>query len=455
MSTLKRNTAATIALAASGVLLAACGGGSSTAGTPAVIAPVPVAPTTYALNTLMTNLYSGTLSVTLTGTDTNTSPTSTITQQATFAPGSTATFEGLATKSMAQIFVGTQNDKASTPYVQSNLFTIAPFKLIGGIDNDGAYFVYANQVTLPDNAVIGDSGNFHTDTAYSDSSKKTVVQSDVTTWNLEAGPTASTAFFCTTQVSKSPGSTSTNSQKLCFQTDSSGRFGGSIKYTSTNTSNGVAKAVTLNNVPPSKSTFALNTLLNKQYSTAETFTLKATDTSVNPELSYVLAGTFTPGASSSFEGVTASSRTLTATQSVNGTSLGDFSQTDYFLPGTFKPLGMSEIGLTYNVYSDQSALADNVTIGSSGVFYTGKIYADSKKTAIQKLMVTTWALEPGTTAGTAAYCETQLSNDGKGGFPEVNRTCFQIDANSNALGKVTFLNVYSNNNVVKTLMFSN
>ena len=206
-------------------LLTACGGGGSTTTTTTVTTVTPVA-TNFPLNTLYTNLFTTAHSFSLTG-SMSTAPGVLVTRDRTITPGGNSVFEGVAVNTATVTdHMTVQGGSPQPTFRFTYSFKVGSYKDIG-LSGDGGYGVYANQVALPTTAKIGDFGNFSTVTTYTDSTKKTVGSTGVLTWTLEAGPTANTAYFCTSNMA-TLADKSNAAEKICYQTDSNGTFGGKI-----------------------------------------------------------------------------------------------------------------------------------------------------------------------------------------------------------------------------------
>ncbi len=192
------------------LLLAACGGGGG--GNPV---PVPYSfPVRAAAMAFLTNQQSFIMvspimppppnALIMSGGSLTTPPPSISTFSYTSAPGGNSSFEGQA--------VSTTNVTLDGPTTEIVYFTISPFEWVGQTSvfppnpfvpsspSTSQYSVYANQVPLPVMATIGSSGPLDTGTDYTDSTKKTVVDTFAQTWTLIEGETPDLPYFCTTTV---------------------------------------------------------------------------------------------------------------------------------------------------------------------------------------------------------------------------------------------------------------
>lgn len=194
------------------LLLAACGGGGG-GGNP-VSVPVPYSfPVRAAAMAFLINQQSFIMvspimppppnALIMSGGSLTTPPPSITTFSYTSAPGGNSSFEGQA--------VSTTNVTLNGPTTEIVYFTISPFEWVGQtsftpaipsylLPSTSQYTVYANQVPLPVMATIGSSGPLDTGTDYTDSTKKTVVDTFAQTWTLIAGETPDLPYFCTTTV---------------------------------------------------------------------------------------------------------------------------------------------------------------------------------------------------------------------------------------------------------------
>jgi hypothetical protein len=195
--------------------LVACGGGggSSDSGTVTVF-PIEAAVTSY---------LTSPRNFTTTHTDSTNGDVYTL--DYAHSPGADSTFEGSPAKTVSLTINLKRNGTPLSTSTQVDYFQTSPFRSLGTIDNTGEYTVMANQVALPATAKVDDSGNLHTSTTYSDSSKATVTATSVATWNLQrASPT--TAFFCANSVVKSTDGSPDLTGSECYKIDANGNVTG-------------------------------------------------------------------------------------------------------------------------------------------------------------------------------------------------------------------------------------
>jgi len=238
---LKNKKSLSLIAASISFVLAACGGGGGSTTTTTTTTITPVA---FPLNTFYTNFFTAAHAFTLTGTSNNTKG-NVVTLDYTLTPGGNSVFEGQAANTATETAQWTADGVVAPKSTNTIYFNVAPYKDTGYI-GDG-YKVYANSVALPNTSTIGDFGTFSTAAIYTDNTKKTKSSNAAMNWTLEAGPTATTAYFCTTEVTTSTTTADTTTTKQCYQTDSNGTFGGKRTYSLNATISGMPIIVTLSN----------------------------------------------------------------------------------------------------------------------------------------------------------------------------------------------------------------
>lgn len=137
-------------------------------------------------------------------------------------PGTPTTFLGLAASTAAETITITKNGAVIDTEAQNVYFQLNPYKPLGGISvGNGQYTVAANQVLLPTNATIGQTGQGDTETTYTDKSLSTIYSTATQTWSLLAD-TPTTAWFCVNTVMKIISPATTIPGDVCYQIDTSG-----------------------------------------------------------------------------------------------------------------------------------------------------------------------------------------------------------------------------------------
>jgi hypothetical protein len=186
------------AVLCSAALLSACGGGGGATpapgGNPVVDPPVVVPPTgtDYPVASVMSTFVQSAHTYDLTGTLSG----QTYMLNDVYAPQANTTFEGKPTSAALQT---TTIKKAGVVFslVKSNLyFTANPYVQLGSADPDSAACSVIQQTTnLPATAKIGQSGPIGTATNYTNCVNKTVSETAIITWTLEAD-TGSNVLLC-------------------------------------------------------------------------------------------------------------------------------------------------------------------------------------------------------------------------------------------------------------------
>jgi len=161
------------------------------------------------------------------------------------------------------------------------------------------------------------------------------------------------------------------------------------------------------------------------------FTIAATDSSNNV---YTLTYSFTPGPSSTFEGVPAKTASTSTLIKANGVVISTGSAVSYFNVSPYRPLGVIYGTGEYVVLVPTAQLPVTAMVGQSGAVSTSTEYANSTKASVISHSTTTWSLEADT-ASTAWFCmnETIIYTDGvTPNFTEAD--CYKTDVNGNVLG---------------------
>lgn len=213
-----RLSAAWLLAASVFIALGGCGGGGSSSSSSSP--PPPAPPQTYALNSAISAYsqenHSYNLSATYSG--------NTFTVRLSFTAGSTGTFMGQSGDTATESLTLYENGTLLFNDIQTEYFLLGPYKLLGVVDNTtGNVWVASNQVALPDNATIGDSGAFDKETVYLDSTLSTVIGSFTDTWTLNSGP-GSDAIGCLNSTGTLNGTSETTAE--CYTLDTSGNVTG-------------------------------------------------------------------------------------------------------------------------------------------------------------------------------------------------------------------------------------
>ena len=171
------------------LVLSSCGGGDGGGGDSGPVTsnlPFPIA---AAVNAYVQAAHSFTLN----GTDNVTSNTYTLTSSRT--PGSASTFESQPAQTATYSTVFKRNGVTISTVSGTTYFQINPYKPLGSIASTGEYDVITSWTALPTTAMVGQTGAGSSSTEYTNSSKTTVLSTEVVTWSLEAD-TANTAWLC-------------------------------------------------------------------------------------------------------------------------------------------------------------------------------------------------------------------------------------------------------------------
>ena len=198
------------------VLLAACGGGDD--------APAPA----YNLDAAMTQALAAPLLID--GLTAGDGQGNTYTLSLRFTPGADTLFEGAVRKTSQQTITVASGSMTETDSV-TMYYRTGPFGQVGATDSTGGYSVSLRTGDLPTAARVGESGALSDDAVYTDSSKRVVVATAVTSWSLEAD-TDTTAFACTKSMMQMEEPPATAVQTTCFRIDSTGKvMGGRVSIT--------------------------------------------------------------------------------------------------------------------------------------------------------------------------------------------------------------------------------
>lgn len=204
-----RTTSFSTALSIS-ALLVACGGGGGDSG------PI-TSNAQFSLDAAMTKAMTSNL--TLTGTAIDGADTWSI--SLSVAPASDATFEGIIRKQASQSLTIKKNNTTVGVSSYTQFFSANPFIDYGAIFSDGTYGVMTlHSGNLPATAMVGSSGPLGTLTLYSNATKASIVNTEQTTWSLEAD-TATTAWGCTNSVVRDASNQVTGTGAGCFKIDTS------------------------------------------------------------------------------------------------------------------------------------------------------------------------------------------------------------------------------------------
>ncbi len=146
----------------------------------------------------------------------------TYTLQYGVTPGAPTTFEGLAASTAAETLTISKNNAVVDTVSLNTYFTTSPFIALGYVDlGNGQYTIDSNQVALPANATVGQSGQIQTETTYTTSSLSTINDTATVSWALSAD-TATTAWLCANMVDVIVSPPSTISGSTCYKIDTSG-----------------------------------------------------------------------------------------------------------------------------------------------------------------------------------------------------------------------------------------
>ncbi len=145
----------------------------------------------------------------------------TYTLQIGFVPGAPTTFSGLAALTGAETITISKNGAVVSTESVDNYFSASPYTPLGMVNlSNGQYSVVSNQVALPANATVGQSGQFITLTTYTSNSMATIYSTTTETWVLSSN-TATTAWLCLNFITTPVGS-SAYSGSGCYTIDTTG-----------------------------------------------------------------------------------------------------------------------------------------------------------------------------------------------------------------------------------------
>jgi hypothetical protein len=193
--------------------LSGCGGGGGGGSAPPATSPTTQFPLAGAISAFSQAAHNYTVSAT------NASDTYTL--QINYTPGVATTFEGQSASTMALAGTFSKNGAVLTTVSQTSYFVTSPYKPLGSLDlGNGHYTVAANQQNLPANTTVGTSGQFDTDTTYTNNTKTVVYSNATQTWSL-AADTATTAWACVNAIETVVGSTPISSAD-CYKIDTTG-----------------------------------------------------------------------------------------------------------------------------------------------------------------------------------------------------------------------------------------
>ena len=135
-------------------------------------------------------------------------------------PGDTSTFGEQAASTTSTTEILSENGALiNTVYLMG--YFQSPYTPLGEQNlSNGQYTVAANQVALPANATVGQSGQFDTSTTYTSDTMSTVYSTTTTTWSLAAS-TATTAWLCFNYAELIVGSGAI-SEADCYNIDTTG-----------------------------------------------------------------------------------------------------------------------------------------------------------------------------------------------------------------------------------------
>jgi hypothetical protein len=203
-------------------LLAGCGGGGGGSGDSGPVA----SSAQFSLDAATVKVL--TTGTTLNGTAVDGADTWSISLSVT--PASDATFEGTTRKQASQSLTIKKNGATVAAESYSQFFSVSPLVVFGAVYSDGTYgVVTVHSGNLPTAATVGSSGPLETLTLYSNSSKASVLETEQTTWTIEAD-TATTAWGCTNSVVRDTGNQVTATGAGCFKIDTTGNVLG-MRYT--------------------------------------------------------------------------------------------------------------------------------------------------------------------------------------------------------------------------------
>ena len=156
----------------------------------------------------------------------------TYTLQYGLTPGAPTTFEGLAASMAAETLTISKNNAVVDTISLNTYFTTSPLIALGYVDlGNGQYTIDSNQLALPTNATVGQSGQLQTETTYSINLFNIINDTATVTWALSAD-TATTAWLCANTVDIIVSPPSTISGSKCYKIDTSGNVS-ALKFTIT------------------------------------------------------------------------------------------------------------------------------------------------------------------------------------------------------------------------------
>lgn len=215
--------AKTIILSLPVACLVACGGRGGSSGDPAV--------TMFPVESAVIAYLTSPRSFTTTYTDPANGDVYTLGYVHT--PGTDSNFEGNPAKTVRLAIDLKKNGTQIGTSSQDDYFQTSPFKSLGTIDNTGEYTVVSNQAALPATAKVGDGGNLHTSTTYTNDTKSAISATSVATWNLQAA-TGDTAYFCANSTVKSTDGSPDVSGSECYRINATGAVVGNRITINTN-----------------------------------------------------------------------------------------------------------------------------------------------------------------------------------------------------------------------------
>lgn len=135
-------------------------------------------------------------------------------------PGDTSTLGEQAASTTSTTEILSENGAVINTVFLTGYFQ-SPYTPLGEQNlSNGQYTVAANQVALPTNATVGQSGQFDTSTTYTSDTMATVYSTTTTTWSLAAS-TATTAWLCFNYAEVIVGSGAI-SEADCYNIDTTG-----------------------------------------------------------------------------------------------------------------------------------------------------------------------------------------------------------------------------------------
>jgi hypothetical protein len=194
--------------------LTACGGGGGDSSSPA-----PVAPTTFPIEAAVSGILTSSSAFTTNYTDPDNGDIYTLSYG--YTPSGDVTFEGMPAKTG----VSTLNFKLNGAFygasTSTSYFQLSPVKSLGGTGT-GVYVVAGTQTAYPTTAKVGDLGNTGTSTVYTDSTKSKISATGISTWELAAADSATTAYFCFNNTIKYTNGNPDANVSQCYKIDTKG-----------------------------------------------------------------------------------------------------------------------------------------------------------------------------------------------------------------------------------------